>query len=58
MIWTVTYRLLAQDELANIWVHATDQQAVANAADEIDRLLASNPLAVGESRGGWLIFRS
>jgi hypothetical protein len=27
-------------------------QAVANAADEIDRVLASNPLGAGESRGG------
>jgi hypothetical protein len=27
-------------------------QAVANAADEIDPVLASNPLGAGESRGG------
>jgi hypothetical protein len=27
-------------------------QAVANAADVIDRVLASNPLGAGESRGG------
>jgi hypothetical protein len=52
MKWTVIYRLPAQDELANAWINAPDAQAVADAADKIDRLLASNPLEVGESRGG------
>lgn len=52
MKWTVIYRPPAQDELANIWLDAPDPQAVANAADGIDRILASKPLEVGESRGG------
>jgi hypothetical protein len=52
MKWTVLYRRSAQDQLANIWLNAPDPQAVANAADEIDRILASNPLGAGESRGG------
>ncbi len=52
MKWTVLYRPSAQDHLANIWLTAPDQQAVADAADEIDRILAANPLDAGESRGG------
>ena len=52
MKWTVVYRPPAKDELANIWINTPDPQAVDNAADEIDRILASNPLEVGESRGG------
>lgn len=52
MKWAVIYRPPAQDELANIWLNVSDPQAVADAADEIDRILTNNPLAVGESRGG------
>ena len=52
MKWTVIYRPPAQDELASIWLSAPDPQAVADAADKIDRILASNPLEAGESRGG------
>jgi hypothetical protein len=52
MKWTVVYRPPAQDELANVWLSAPDPQAVAAAAEEIDRLLANDPLKVGESRDG------
>ncbi|HEY3392392.1 MAG TPA: hypothetical protein VGK58_06785 [Lacipirellulaceae bacterium] len=52
MKWTVLYRQSAQDQLADIWLKAPNQQTVADAADEIDRLLASDPLNAGESRGG------
>jgi hypothetical protein len=52
MKWTVLYRPPAQDHLANIWLNATGQQAVADAADKIDRILANIPLDTGESRGG------
>jgi len=52
MKWTVIYRPSAQDELANIWLNAADPQAVADAADEIDRVLSRDPLNSGESRGG------
>jgi hypothetical protein len=52
MKWTVVYRPPAQDELANIWLNSPNRQAVADAADQIDRILASDPLGVGESRGG------
>ncbi|MEX0643503.1 MAG: hypothetical protein WD468_12420 [Pirellulales bacterium] len=44
MKWTVTYLPAAQDHLASIWLNAQDQQAVADAADELDRLLSIDPL--------------
>jgi len=50
--WTVTYQPSAQNELANIWLNAADRQAVADAADEIDRLLATDPFEASESRSG------
>jgi hypothetical protein len=50
MRWTVIYRSPAQDELASIWLNAANPQEVARTADEIDRLLANNPMHVGESR--------
>jgi hypothetical protein len=52
MKWTVVYRTSAQDHLADAWLNSPDPQAVADAADEIDRLLATNPLDAGESRDG------
>lgn len=52
MKWTVTYSPDAQDDLAEIWMYTGDKPAVARAADEIDRLLAHDPLQVGESRAG------
>jgi hypothetical protein len=51
MKWTVVYRSSAQDQLANIWLSAPNPQAVADAADEIDRILGRNPHNAGESRG-------
>jgi hypothetical protein len=52
MKWTVIYRLAAQDDLAGAWLNSSDPQAVADAADKIDRILAVNPLDAGESRDG------
>jgi hypothetical protein len=52
MKWTVIYRPPAQDDLANAWLNSHDPQSVAEAADEIDRILASNPLDASESRDG------
>ena len=52
MKWTVIYRPDAADELATIWVNARDRQAVANAANQIDKRLARDPLSAGESREG------
>lgn len=52
MKWTVIYRPPAQDELAEIWLNAPDPQGVAEAADEIDRILTGTPIEAGESRDG------
>jgi hypothetical protein len=48
---TVAWDRDAQDELARLWMQAPDQQAVADAADEIDRLLAVSAATVGEQFG-------
>ena len=46
--YTVTWLKGAQGHLAQIWVDATDRQAVTEAANAIDRLLAVDPTAQGE----------
>jgi hypothetical protein len=48
MRYTVVWAPSAQDELACIWLRASDQQAVADAADDIDRLLRFSPTIVGQ----------
>jgi hypothetical protein len=52
MTYAVDFSVRAEDELATLWVNAADQNAVTSAADEIERLLARDPLGHGESRGG------
>jgi hypothetical protein len=52
MTWTVTYRPPAKDELAELWMASLDRRAFSIAADEIDRILRSDPLNAGESRDG------
>jgi hypothetical protein len=52
MKWTVTYRPSARDELATIWMDATDRNAVSVAAEELEAHLKNDPLRAGESRGG------
>jgi plasmid stabilization system protein ParE len=39
----------AENQLAEIWMAATDRNAVTQAADRIDTALAADPLGVGES---------
>jgi hypothetical protein len=46
VIWTPT----AEDDLAALWIAATDRQAVTVAADTIDALLRTDPTTRGESR--------
>jgi hypothetical protein len=48
---TVTWDPGAVNDLADIWNQATDRQAVADAADEIDRVLRDFADTVGESLG-------
>lgn len=52
MTWTLTYTAAAKDELATIWMDATDRQVIADAANAIERELRLEPLNVGESRDG------
>jgi len=48
MRFTVTWHPSAERELAEIWIAATDRQAITQAAHVIDQHLASDPLAQGE----------
>jgi hypothetical protein len=47
MRFTVTWHPSAERELAENWLKATDRRAVADAANTIDQLLASDPLNHG-----------
>ena len=51
MRYTVTWIPSARNELADIWVNATDKRAVTAAANEIDRLLGSDAHLQGEEFG-------
>ena len=48
MSWTVVYRPAAERDLAELWLRAPDRNAVAAAADAIDRKLRSDPLNTGD----------
>lgn len=50
MKYTVVYVPSAEDQLAEIWMAATDREAVTVASDRIDRTLADDPVDAGESR--------
>jgi plasmid stabilization system protein ParE len=50
MKYTVIWRPAAERKLASIWTNADDRQSVTRAADDIDALLGTAPLDVGESR--------
>lgn len=52
MSYDVEWLPTAEVELANIWTNAPDKAAVTASADAVDSVLASNPLSVGEGRGG------
>jgi hypothetical protein len=54
MRFTVTWKTWAQNLLASLWLNASpeDRPAITAAADEIDRLLRTDPESVGESRDG------
>ena len=45
---TVTWWPDARDELARLWVEGPSRQQIAEAADEIDRVLAVDPEASAE----------
>jgi hypothetical protein len=45
--WTVDWIPPAENRLAELWCYAPDRNAITQAADEIDRILAIDP----ENRG-------
>ena len=49
--WTRKARL---QQLAQVWLDAPERNAVTAAANEVDRLLATDPAGQGESRAGGL----
>jgi hypothetical protein len=52
MIYTVTWKPAAQNDLANIWMAAPDRLAVTQSADRIDAILRTDPYTFSESRSG------
>lgn len=50
MNYTVVWARKARDELAAVWLNATDRGPVANAANSLDRQLGRSPEDMGESR--------
>jgi plasmid stabilization system protein ParE len=52
MKYTVIWQPSAEAKLAQIWTEAHGRNAVAQAADAIDRLLQFNAESEGESRTG------
>ncbi len=50
MKYTVVWIPSAEQDLAELWLIATDRAAVTQAANEIDRLLRHDPEQQGESR--------
>ena len=54
--YTVVWPQEVQDELAEIWLHSQDREAVAKAAVEIDRCLACDASIQGAELGEDLRF--
>jgi hypothetical protein len=52
MRFTVVWRTLAQQQLAQCWITSPDRNAVTAAAASIDAALQRDPLNIGESRSG------
>ncbi len=48
MRFTVTWHPSAESELANIWMASNGRDGISQAANLIDRVLASDPLQQGE----------
>jgi len=48
--YTVVWTSEAEQRLAAIWANAANREVIANAANSLDKQLARNPDAVGESR--------
>jgi hypothetical protein len=50
MSYSVGWTPAARRLLTELWLSASDRNAVQQAADEMDRILAEDPLHAGESR--------
>jgi hypothetical protein len=50
MIFTVTWKPIAERRLATLWNAGPDRQAIADAANSIDQILRQNPNEHGEAR--------
>ena len=50
MKFTVVWTPLARRLLAELWLNASDRSEVQQAADEIERIISSDPMNAGESR--------
>ncbi len=47
--FTVVWYPFPEDELLRLWLAATDRQAITDAANEIDRQLATAPDTIGNA---------
>jgi hypothetical protein len=54
MRYTVLWLPSAEAALTNLWLRASDQQAIADAANRLDRALAIDPDAKGHRLGNSL----
>jgi hypothetical protein len=45
--YTVAWHTLAENELAEIWLNSLDRKAITEAAHQIDKQLAEDPLTRG-----------
>jgi hypothetical protein len=52
MNYHVRWKRTAKDQLATIWMAATDRASVTDAAQQIEALLLTDPATRGESRSG------
>jgi mRNA-degrading endonuclease RelE of RelBE toxin-antitoxin system len=52
MRYTVVWRQMAENQLASIWLQASDPHAVQQASDRIDHLLRNSSFARGNDRAG------
>jgi hypothetical protein len=50
MIYTVSWTLVAQEQLAEVWLASKRRNAVTAASYEIERILRDNPDLVGRHR--------
>lgn len=49
-MYTVIWQTVAENELAELWLAASDRRAITLAASTIDTTLSVRPLRLGESR--------